>query len=133
MLGLGNVLLQHNFQCSNCFIFVSAICRDGNNTAGNNTQGHNTQTALGFHRPLLGFQPNPAGEFICLLHEVCSLTVMQAGFATNDDFFIEHMELSVLTHMHGSRCVWVYNSQIQLKSQQNLAFLHNVCFECLLS
>ena len=50
----------------------------------------NTQQTLGVHAPILALQPDRALELVGLLNKVCNLLVVQAGFASDDDFLIEH-------------------------------------------
>ena len=86
-----NVPLKKRFQGIYSILCIRTGCRKRNNGAGYNTHRHNTQKALCIHLAVSGFQPNTALEFVGLLHEVCSLLVVQTGLATNHDFLVEHV------------------------------------------
>ena len=98
-----NVPLQQHFQCGNGCLCVRAISGQNHSSAGDDTQGHDTQQALGVHTAAAGLNPNGAVEFICLLHEVCSLLVMQTGFTTNNNFLAKHNSTLLI---HNAYTAW---------------------------
>ena len=87
---LVDVPLEQRLQGVDSRLFVGTNGRQGHGSAGNDAQGHDTQQALGIHLTVQRLQPNAALKFICLLDKVCSLPVMEAGLASNNNILAEH-------------------------------------------
>ena len=73
-----NVPLQQHFQRSYGSLSIRSVGGQHNGATGNDAQGHDTKQALGIHATVAGFDPDGTAEFICLLHKVCSLLIVQA-------------------------------------------------------
>ena len=119
-----NIPQEQCFQSVYCFLSIRAHSGQVHGCAGDNAQRHDTKKTFRVHLAVTGFQPDTALEFVRLLYKVCSLTIMQAGFTAHNDFFIEHIQHSFLTHLHGNHASCIYDSQFHRKSQSILALLH---------
>ena len=105
-----NVAQEQGLQCVHSSLSIRAGSSQRYRGTGNNAQGHDSQQALGIHLAAAGFQPNAALKFVGLLHEVCSLFVVQAGLAANQNFLIEHIYTLLFIVPGQTRRVCLYHS-----------------------
>ena len=85
-----DIPLQQGLQGSNSSFRVRTVGDQHDGGSGDNTHGHDAQQTLGVHLPIVRLQPNGAGKLIGLLHEICSLLVVQSRLAANNDLLIVH-------------------------------------------
>ena len=88
---LVDVPLEQRLQSVDSRLFIGANGRQGHGGAGNDAQRHDTQKTLGIHFAVQRLQPDAALELVCLLDKVCSLPVVEAGFASNNNILAEHV------------------------------------------
>ena len=88
---LVDVPLEQRLQGVDSRLFVGTNGRQGHGSAGNDAQGHDTQQTLGVHLTVQRLQPNAALELIGLLDKVCSLPIVEAGLASNNNILAEHV------------------------------------------
>ena len=88
---LVDVPLEQRLQGVDSRLFVGTNGRQGHGSAGNDAQGHDAQQTLGVHLTVQRLQPNAALELIGLLDKVCSLPIVEAGLASNNNILAEHV------------------------------------------